>query len=702
MQRTIGRFLFATLLVTLGTPPPAAAIDLSGDYVGFNLVPFTVTVTQAGTSLQVTGHVVYNTATFPVSVTGTVDPATGAFSFSGAIETLCADFAFSGTGDGEELTGNAIAHCVNGTQQGPFQLTKCGNGVIDPLENCDPGSAGVADCCSPRCRLHPAGTVCTGDGDDCTADVCSATGTCTHLPLPPAACGRAEAHHRTCTERLKACRESCSGDAPARRQCRAACAAGSTCGPGGARIRTLAYVVSSCTQFPDGRSVGHQALRIRRGDRDPVTIAEFGPGSTAGGMLPYGMPYCEDVSSSGARWGSKSTFVFPLQRLGVSPDGSVVVFEVNDEFSVSGFTVPPERKGMFLVHADGRGLTRLGPPSHERSSANEYIYSPPIGFSPDGRRIVFTDRGPGPQGEEAPQIVMVDLATPTYERRTLTRLPAGLAPPFGTTNVRGFLTCCPTFLDDETVLFQTWVDPAPGADGGKGLNPDHEFASFTVRIDGSGLTRAPLPVEALTRSQVDPTFGIAGLGTDLIRFFLHGTPVQSDGGFPISEVFLHHGKELLQLTNFRLVDTFKAFLTPAETRAYFVASADPFGTNPSHNCQMFSVDNFGAGMRQITFFDPGTRAKPPFPACFGAPPPWCTIGEGYFRVIFQDPVTRSIVFQASCNPLGANPNGGQIFAMRPDGSGLRQLTDAAGIALHPDGTMTAELVSPFAYSATLH
>ena len=45
---TIGRFAFATLLVALGQTPPAAAIDLGGDYVGIipvPPVPFTVTQT---------------------------------------------------------------------------------------------------------------------------------------------------------------------------------------------------------------------------------------------------------------------------------------------------------------------------------------------------------------------------------------------------------------------------------------------------------------------------------------------------------------------------------------------------------------------------------------------------------------------------------------------------------------------------------
>jgi hypothetical protein len=40
----------------------------------------------------------------------------------------------------------------------------------------------------------------------------------------------------------------------------------------------------------------------------------------------------------------------------------------------------------------------------------------------------------------------------------------------------------------------------------------------------------------------------------------------------------------------------------------------------------------------------------------------------------------------------------QIFAIRPDGSGLRQLTDAAGVTTNPDGSFRVELPGPYAYS----
>src|SRR4029453_19670576 len=91
-----------------------------------------------------------------------------------------------------------------------------------------------------------------------------------------------------------------------------------------------------------------------------------------------------------ARLGDRSGFAFPLQRLGVSPDGSSVVFEVNDEFSVAGLTVAPEQEGMFIVRSDGRDLRHLGPPSQEKSF--EFAVSPPIPFTPNGRRIPSPDR----------------------------------------------------------------------------------------------------------------------------------------------------------------------------------------------------------------------------------------------------------------------------------------------------------------------
>jgi cysteine-rich repeat protein len=735
---TIGRFVFTTLLVTFGVTSPAAAVDLSGDYVVTVPIPCSFTSVQTGTALQLSGSCSTNATKYPLSLAGTVDPGTGAFSVTGAIPGLCADLACSGTGDGEESHStctSSISACA-----GPISATKCGNGVIDPLENCEDGNQADGDCCSARCRLDPAGTACTNDGNDCTDDVCDATGTCTHVPItapcddgnpctigdvcadgacvpgPPAPADQA------CTDDLDPCTAdacdaagTCTHAPVPLRECRRAvvsrdverCMATQCNGIGRkacrhrckpASIRTLAYAVSECREGAAGMMVARQSLRIRRGDREPISVVEFPPSQAT----PDPQRFCRSTFGGAGRWGARSVFGFPLQRLGVSPDGSGVVFEVNGEFSTiqpPPVRLSPEQEGFFFVRSDGRGLRRLGPPSHERSFAAEgFAFSPPISFSPNGRRIAFTDRGPGPGGEGAPQIVVLDL--PTGRRIQLTHLPSG-TPPY---TVFGpfFLTCCPTFVDDETLLFQTYVDP-------DGSNPEHDLATFKVRIDGSRLERIPVPV-AVPGSRVVPTFGVTGLRTNLVRLSLPGTPVSHPvplgcgvppappcADFPITEVFLQDGKNLIQLTHLRAADTFIGFLNASRTRAFFMTSVDPLGMNPQGNCQIFSVDTRGGGLRQVTRFNQGL-SPPPVPGCYGGTPPACSVGDGYYRVIFRDPVTEAVVFSSSCDPFGANPNGGQIFAMRPDGRGLRQLTNAAGITTNPNGSVRVELPGPFAYS----
>jgi hypothetical protein len=62
-----------------------------------------------------------------------------------------------------------------------------------------------------------------------------------------------------------------------------------------------------------------------------------------------------------------------------------------------------------------------------------------------------------------------------------------------------------------------------------------------------------------------------------------------------------------------------------------------------------------------------------------------------------DRVTGTVLFGSSCDPVGANPFGEQLFAMRLDGSGLRQLTATRGMTTDSDGTVRVEMVGPFAY-----
>ena len=465
-------------------------------------------------------------------------------------------------------------------------------------------------------------------------------------------------------------------------------------------IRTLAYVVSECREDAAGMDVGSQALRIRRGDQEPITVVGFGPSEPQ----PDRLQACRMYGDS--RLGAVAVVVGGLERLGVSPDGSGVVFEVTSDTAVIhlGPTLPSDQEGIFFVRADGSGLRRLGPASRDPSFRigpdpfGRYIFyvnrPASIPFSPNGRRIVFTDLGPGPGGEEAVQIVVLDLRT--GQRTQVTHLPSAMGPDPDPGNVT---TGYPRFIDNDTVAFVSYVDP-------EGLNPQHNLTVFTVRIDGSRLKAAPTPVAA-QGSRVIPIFGVATPGSNVFILNVPGTPLN---GFPspalraISEVFVQQGKNLIQLTNFHRVDTSNPFSSVTPGRAFFTASADPLGTNdplggnPSGNCQIFSIETSGGGLRQITHFNPGSPASNVVAACWMNGPPECPVG---WQLTVQDPVTKAVLFDSACDPFHTNVYGGQLFAMRPDGSGLRQLTDAAGFTSNSDGSIRVELADPFAYSAPL-
>jgi hypothetical protein len=160
------------------------------------------------------------------------------------------------------------------------------------------------------------------------------------------------------------------------------------------------------------------------------------------------------------------------------------------------------------------------------------------------------------------------------------------------------------------------------------------------------------------------------------------------------ELFVAIGENVLQLTHFNRSDT--AFQPPVVSRSgariVFTASANPFGCNPTNNCQVFSIDKFGGGLRQLTRLESVEHSEV---GCFlNAGFPGCLI-----ELQAHEGATGTIVFNSSCDPFGTNPAGDQLFAMRPDGSGLRQITHAPGVVTDtttPD-VIEVELPGPFAY-----
>jgi len=54
----------------------------------------------------------------------------------------------------------------------------CGNGVVEPGEQCDDGNTLDGDCCSSTCQFDPAGAPCTGTNVCLTATTCDGAGVC--------------------------------------------------------------------------------------------------------------------------------------------------------------------------------------------------------------------------------------------------------------------------------------------------------------------------------------------------------------------------------------------------------------------------------------------------------------------------------------------------------------------------------------------
>lgn len=487
-----------------------------------------------------------------------------------------------------------------------------------------------------------------------------------------------------CKDDVVACRRTeCAGlTGAARGACLTRCRAIHGC----AAIRTIAYVVTGCRQDADGL-FGRQALVVRQGNCEPAVVAEIEtPLPVDDPFLPLG-GICALFGRF--RAGYRSVWAGPFQRIGVNPDGSVVVFEVTSDFSLLPNAFPLSLvEGIYVVGADGRGLRHLAAPSRNQSgriaaSPDRILggstYDVTYRFSPDGRSIVFTDRGPGPGGEEEDpqpvQIVTLDLKT--GERRQVTRLSAANDPEPGEPVTSG-----PRFADADTIVFFTHADL-------DGRNPDGGY--YSVRTDGTGL--AAVSTVALPGAHVQPTFDIGGGGTNLLAMRLLGTPVNFPQGRSFLEMFIIDGERVLQVTDFRRTDTGFGgkVLDRRARRGYFTASADPFGTNPSENCQLFSVGTLGTGLRQITRF---REAEHSIEGCNHGDLAGCGIGP-----VFQDPVTKTLVFYSSCDALGTGFYGGQVYAVLPDGTGLRQLTTTRGLVTEPTGAVSVELPGPVAYSA---
>jgi len=64
----------------------------------------------------------------------------------------------------------------------------CGDGVVDPGEQCDDNNVIDGDCCSSSCQYEADGQTCPDEGSLCTTDSCDGAGACVHEAVPQPVC----------------------------------------------------------------------------------------------------------------------------------------------------------------------------------------------------------------------------------------------------------------------------------------------------------------------------------------------------------------------------------------------------------------------------------------------------------------------------------------------------------------------------------
>jgi hypothetical protein len=300
-------------------------------------------------------------------------------------------------------------------------------------------------------------------------------------------------------------------------------------------------------------------------------------------------------------------------------------------------------------------------------------------FSPNGRFVAFTDRGPGPDGIEAAQIVVMRL--PQGERTQVTRFIAShQGNPMGP-------DVYALFLDDDTL----------GVYGYGQGGSDY----FTVRPNGEDLRPIDVPDLGIGGGTIVSGFQVAGtFGTTVAVQFgdMEATdPVPGKA----NELLLYAGPHrLLQLTRFQRSDTQAGPSLNTGDRVFFLASENRHDMNPMNACQLFSIDRLGGHLRQVTRFASPARSTT---GCIGGsddPREWrvAQTAPPWF-----DPRARTLVFDGTADPYGLHPVGLQVFAARRNGSGLRQLTNYRGMeGSAAAGTLSVELPGPIATSGSAH
>jgi Tol biopolymer transport system component len=303
----------------------------------------------------------------------------------------------------------------------------------------------------------------------------------------------------------------------------------------------------------------------------------------------------------------------------VSDDGTRIAFSSSADLTGGN----PDLGGeIFTINFDGTGLRQL------TSTAATFDSGSPS-LSGNGAKIAFESNGDLVVGNNLvhqTEIFVIDWAGTGLRQLTKTGRVLGL--------LGDPASNMPSITDDGLTVFYSSNDSRLFPP----LNLDGNYEIFKIKSDGTGKT-------ALTNSILDigSLFPTAAGNGGRVTYYGLGTNVTL-------EVMDGAGASQRTLLAFDLIFQSEPDIAPAGDRLVFTKSVGLFASG-----QIFKVESDGSGLAQVTSLTSGNPSGPSL------------AGDG-----------ETIVFSADSDPLGTNADtSGEIFTIRADGTGLRQLTSGA-------------------------
>jgi cysteine-rich repeat protein len=376
----------------------------------------------------------------------------------------------------------------------------CGNGILEPGEQCDDGNTGNGDCCSSTCQFEPVSTVCRPAAGGCDiADTCTgASGACPADAKSTGVC-RPAADVCDVAESCDGVGNDCPADGfqPATVECRASagvCDSAENCTGSGAACPADAKSTAQCRAAAGACDVAESCNGVGNDcpadGFQPATVecraatsgcdpAEHCTGS--GPTCPADAEGCALVFAS-TRDGNAEIYVMQPDGTGAQRLTTNAATDVEPAWSPDGtkiaFTSNRTGNGdIYVMNSDGGGVTRL--------TTHTAVDTSPA-WSPDGTKIAFATNRHGSSNFE----IYVMNANGSGQTRLTVHAAADTLPAWSPDGARIAFTSTRTGGADIYVMNANGTAPTrlttdPNLDVDPAWSPDGTKIAFATNRHGS-------------------------------------------------------------------------------------------------------------------------------------------------------------------------------------------------------------------------